>query len=109
MKSAVILTSILFGMGHIVNLFNGNSDNVLATICQLFYAAAVGFLFAAVLLTSESIIPCMITHSVLNALGTFSNEAALDEIQIPVAIALCVISGVSAWIIFRNNKHSMAR
>ena len=109
MKSAVILTSILFGMGHIVNLFNGNSDNVLATICQLFYAAAVGFLFAAVLLTSESIIPCMITHSVLNALGTFSNEAALDEIQIPVAIALCVISGVSAWIIFRNNKHSMVR
>ena len=46
----------------------------------------------------------MITHSMLNALGTFSNETALDKIQIPVSIALCVISGVSAYLIFRNYK-----
>ncbi|MGN0907526.1 MAG: lysostaphin resistance A-like protein [Bullifex sp.] len=104
LKSAVILTSILFGAGHIVNLFNGNSENVIATLCQLFYAAAAGFLFASVLLASKSIIPCMITHSVLNALGTFSNENALDEIQIPISLALCLISGISALMIFRNLK-----
>ena len=103
-KSAVILTSILFGMGHIVNLFNGNSEDLVATSCQLFYAAAAGFLLAAVLIASKSIIPCMITHSMLNALGTFSNETAHEKIQIPVSIALCVISGVSAYLIFRNYK-----
>ena len=103
-KSAVILTSILFGIGHIVNLFNGNSDDLVATVCQLFYAAAAGFLLAAVLIVSESIIPCMITHSMLNALGTFSNEAAFDKVQIPVSLALCMIAGASAYFIYRNYK-----
>lgn len=49
----------------------------------------------------------MITHSMLNALSTFSNEAALDKIQIPVSIALCVISGVSAYLIFRNYRRDL--
>ena len=53
---------------------------------------------------SKSIIPCMITHSMLNALSTFSNETVLDKIQIPVSIALCVVSGVSAYLVFRNYK-----
>ena len=63
-----------------------------------------GFLLAAVLIVSKSIIPCMITHAMLNALGTFSNETALDKIQISVSLALCVISGVSAYLIYRNYK-----
>ena len=71
---------------------------------QLFYAAAAGFLLVAVLIASKSIIPCMITHSMLNALSTFSNETALDKIQIPVSIVLCVIAGVSAYLVFRNYK-----
>ncbi len=104
LKSAVILTSILFGVGHIVNLFNGNSESIIATVCQLFYATAIGFLFASVLLASKSIFSCMITHSIFNALSTFNNESALDKIQIPLAIILCVISGVSAYLIFKNIK-----
>lgn len=102
--SAIILTSLLFGMGHIVNLFNGNSNDLIATIRQLFYAVAIGFLLVSVLLVSRSIIPCMITHSLLNALSTFSNETALNEVQIYISIALCLISAVSAFLIFRNYR-----
>lgn len=102
--SAIILTSLLFGMGHIVNLFNGNSNDLIATVCQLFYAVAIGFLLVSVLLVSRSIIPCMITHSLLNALSTFSNETALNEVQIYISIALCLISAVSAFLIFRNYR-----
>ncbi len=36
--------------------------------------------------------------------STFSNETALDKIQISVSIALCVIAGVSTYLIFRNYK-----
>ena len=64
----------------------------------------MGIMVLNVGIASKSIIPCMITHSMLNALSTFSNETALDKIQIPVSIALCVISGVSAYLIFRNYK-----
>lgn len=101
-RSAIIVTSITFGMGHIVNLINGNSTNYVGTICQILYAVAIGFLLVAVLYAGKSLIPCMITHSMLNALKVFSNEPALDKILIPVSIVLCVVSAVSAILIFRN-------
>ena len=101
-KSAIIVTSITFGIGHIVNLVNGNSADYVETICQIFYAVAIGFLLAAVLYVGESLIPCIITHSMLNALSSFSNEAVIDNIQIPVSVTLCVISAASAVIILKN-------
>ena len=101
-RSAIIVTSITFGIGHIVNLVNGNSADYVETICQIFYAVAIGFLLVAVLYVGESLIPCIATHSMLNALSSFSNEAVINKIQIPVSIILCVISAVSAGLIFRN-------
>ena len=101
-RSAIIVTSITFGIGHIVNLVNGNSVDYVETICQILYAVAIGFLLAAVLYVGESIIPCIITHSMLNALSSFSNETVIDNIQIQVSVILCVISAVSAVLIFRN-------
>ena len=106
LKSAIIVTSITFGIGHIVNLINGNSEDSVATICQIFYAIAIGFLLVAVLYVGESLIPCIITHSIFNALSSFSNEAVIDTIQIPIAVTLCVISAVSAVIIFKNANQS---
>ena len=101
-RSAIIVTSITFGIGHIVNLVNGNSVDYVETICQILYAVAIGFLLAAVLYVGESIIPCIITHSMLNALSSFSNETVIDNIQIPVSVILCVISAAGAVLIFRN-------
>lgn len=101
-KAAIITTSVLFGTGHIVNLFNGSGMELVANICQLFYAVAIGFLFVSVLFTGKSLIPCMITHAVFNSLSVFANEAVFESVQIPVCIALCLISGVSAAMIFRN-------
>lgn len=103
-KGAIIVTSITFGIGHIVNLVNGNSTDYVETICQIFYAVAIGFLLAAVLYVGESLIPCIITHSMLNALSSFSNEAVIDNIQVPVSVTLCAISVVSAVLIFKNAK-----
>ena len=96
------------GLGHIINLFNGNSEHVISTLCQLCYAAAAGFLLVSVLLASKSLYPCMITHALLNALGTFSNEAAMTSAVISVSIALCVISSISAYLIFRNIRRNTA-
>ena len=101
-KSAIIVTSITFGIGHIVNLVNGNSADYVETICQIFYAVAIGFLLAAVLYVGESLIPCIMTHAILNALSSFSNEAEIDAVQIPVSVVLCVVSAVSAVLIFKN-------
>ena len=101
-RSAIIVTSITFGIGHIVNLVNGNSADYVETICQIFYAVAIGFLLVAVLYVGESLIPCIMTHSLVNALSTFSNEEIIGKVQIPVSVVLCVVSAVSAVIIFKN-------
>ena len=92
LSSAVILTSVLFGVGHIINLFNGSETELLENICQVFYAVSIGFLFVSVLLRGKSLFPCIAAHSLFNALSVFANEQAFDKYQIPVSVALCVFS-----------------
>ncbi len=64
-KTAVIVSSITFGMGHIVNLLNGSAP--FETLMQIVYATAIGFMLTIFFLKSGSIIPCIIFHGFLNA------------------------------------------
>ena len=93
LKSAVIVSSLTFGIGHIVNLFNGSGAQLLSNLCQVGYAAAVGFLFVIMFLKTGSLIPCIVTHSAVNALSVFANEGAITAAQaIFNAIAIAVIA-----------------
>lgn len=42
-KSAVIVSSMTFGIGHLLNLFNGSGMNLVSNLCQVCFAAAVDF------------------------------------------------------------------
>ncbi len=42
-KQAIIISSVTFGFGHIVNLLNGR--DIPETLIQICYAVAIGFLF----------------------------------------------------------------
>ena len=91
-KAAIIVSSITFGIGHIINLFNGNSDDPLATICQIIYAIAIGFLFVIIFYRGGTLWPCIITHSVVNALSVFADESGMTaQIQIITAVILTII------------------
>lgn len=74
-KSAMIVSSITFGIGHIVNLVNGSGMSVISNLCQVCSAVAVGFLFVILFHRGESLLPCIVTHGVLNALSAFANQA----------------------------------
>ena len=91
-KSAMIVSSLLFGVGHIVNLFNGSGAELVANMCQVVYAISVGFMFVVLFKTCGSIIPCIITHSLLNALSTFNNEEMANRFIIPVSLFMVVVS-----------------
>jgi len=69
-KSAIIVSSITFGMGHIVNLLNG--ADLVPTLMQLCYATAIGYLFVTILYKSKSLVPCIIAHGVFNSLPILS-------------------------------------
>ena len=93
-KSAIIVSSITFGMGHIINLFNGSGAELLPNILQVIYAAAAGFMFVMIFYKSGSLIPCIIGHGVFNALSVFADESALSLNQrIVSCIFLVVVSG----------------
>ena len=94
LKSAVIVSSVTFGMGHIINLFNGSGAQLLPNLLQIFYATAVGFMFVMMYLKSNSLLVCIAVHGIFNAISVFADESAVtDGMQIVTAILLTVITG----------------
>ena len=105
LKTAVIVSSVTFGIGHIVNLFNGSGAQLLANFCQVCYAVAAGFLFVIIFYKSKSLLPCIATHSLLNALSAFAPPLD-DAQQILSASLLCLIPGVYILWLLRQNTPS---
>ena len=93
-KSAVIVSSISFGIGHIVNLINGSGAQLLPNLLQVLYAVAIGFAFVMIYCKTKSLIPCIFTHSIFNGLSAFANEAVMTpQRQIISGVLLAVIAG----------------
>ena len=100
-KAAIIVSSISFGIGHIVNLFNGSGAELPATLCQICYAMAAGFMFVIIFYRGGSLLPCIAAHSGINALSAFGVEAQ-GMTEIWTALALCVISGGYAIVLLHT-------
>ena len=98
-KAAVIVSSVTFGIGHIVNLFNGSGADLVANLCQVCYATAFGFLCVIIFYRGGSLVPCIITHSVVNALSVFSLEPHSVTFEIVTAVLLTVIAGGYAFVL----------
>ncbi len=99
-KQAILISSITFGIGHLVNLLNG--ADLLPTILQICYASAIGFLFTIIFYKGKSLMPCIITHGIVNSLSVFSVEGTRMW-NIVTSAALCAISlGYALWIVKRS-------
>lgn len=81
-KAATAVSSITFGIGHIVNLFNG--AELMPTLLQICYAMSIGYLFVVIFVKSKSIVPCIIAHSVNNSLSIFNEESTLSLYVAPI-------------------------
>lgn len=101
-KLAIFVSSITFGLGHIVNLLNGRE--LIPTLLQICYATAIGFLFTIIFYKGKSLLPCIITHSIFNSLSVFAVQST-QMIGIIISILLCVISlGYALWILKKAEK-----
>lgn len=76
-RSAIIISSVTFGVGHLINLFNGSGMELVSNLCQICFAIAVGFLLVTIFYRGGSLLPCIIVHSAINTLGTFANDTDL--------------------------------
>lgn len=100
LKIAILVNSLTFGIGHIINLFNG--ADLIPTLLQVGYATAVGYLFVTIAYRSGSIIPCIIAHSLNNAFSVFNAETAISVCLVPAF--LMVIPTIYAIYINKQYK-----
>ena len=77
-RSAIIISSVTFGIGHLINLLNGSGMSLINNLCQIAFAIAVGFLLVTIFYRGGSLIPCIIVHAAINTLGTFANDTGLS-------------------------------
>lgn len=99
-KRAVIISSVTFGIGHIVNLLNGAA--VLATLLQILYATAAGFLFTVIFLCSGSLIPCIVTHCAINAFSAIAKAGNEVLDMVTAAVLTVVATAYALWILKRE-------
>ena len=92
-RTAVIVSSVTFGIGHVINLVNGSGMTLADNLLQIVFAIAVGFLFVTVFYRSGSLLPCIFTHAAINILSTFANDADISvEKQMLQCAALIAVT-----------------
>lgn len=89
-KMAIIISSVTFGMGHIVNILAGQAN--LETIIQMIFAVSWGFIFTMVYYKSGSLLPCILAHAMVDVFSLFGVDSADgDYIYVITTIVVAVI------------------
>ena len=111
LRSAIIVSAITFGAGHIVNL--ANTADTLGVLLQVCYAIIIGFMYTLVVHKGGSLWPCIASHMFVNGSSTFALEqgpfsdligmvfgqASTDLVQICSSVFIMVVSGGYAlWL-----------
>ena len=85
LKSAIIVSAVTFGAGHIVNL--ANTADTLGVLLQVCYAIVIGFLYTIIVYKGGSLWPCIASHMFVNGSSVFVLE------QGPFTIMLTAVFG----------------
>ena len=88
-RAAIIVSSLTFGIGHIVNLFNKSGAALPSTLLQIVGAVAFGFLFVVIFDRGGSLVPCILTHGILNALSVIGKDT--DNLVVSLVITVLAV------------------
>ncbi len=90
---AFILSAVTFGIGHIINLFAGQTDR--ETVLQVIFAVSWGFIFTMVFYKSGSLIPCIFAHGLVDVFSKFAVDTERgDQIYTGVTIVVAIVYGL---------------
>ena len=102
LKSAIIVSSVTFGIGHIVNMFNATGKDITSELVQIIFAVLVGFVMVLIFYYGGSLIPCIAFHSANNALKAFSAEGNMDpkvEMILNILLIVVVLGGYLVYLV----------
>ena len=93
---AMCISSLTFGLGHIVNLLNGAP--FLPTLLQLGYASAVGLLFTVIFYKGGSLLPCIAAHAAVNCLSVFAVQPNRTQELVSAGALIAISLAYGAWL-----------
>ncbi len=116
LRSAVIVSAVTFGAGHIVNL--ANTEDKLSVFLQVGYAIAIGFMYTAIVYKGGSLWPCILSHMLVNGSSVFALEegpftaltawifgqATPENVQMLGSLLLVIVSGGYALWLWKKTK-----
>ena len=89
-KTAIIVSSVTFGLGHIMNLFTG--QDLVDTLNQVVFAIAVGFVFTFSYYKSGSLLPAILAHSLIDVSSVFASDEGSQLLNMVLHIVIIVLS-----------------
>ena len=101
LRAAIIVSALTFGIGHIVNLFNGSGRELTAALIQIAVAILVGFVLVLIFYHGKSLLPCILFHSANNALKVFAAEGSISpqaEMIINLVLIVVVLGGYVCYL-----------
>lgn len=96
-NTAVIISAVTFGSGHIVNLFSGQSN--METILQIIFAISWGFILTLVFFKSGSLMPCITAHAMIDVFSLFGTDNKSADL---IYIGITIVVG-AAYCFYLNN------
>ncbi len=96
-KKAIIGSSILFGVLHLVNALNGK--NMLYLVLQMFFAFLVGFVLAEIVSITKSLWVVIIWHAAHDYIASITSDT-LDTtalIVLAIQVGILLIYAISIW------------
>lgn len=114
LTSAILVSAVTFGAGHIVNLLN--TADVFGVLMQVAYAIVVGLAYTLIVYKGGSLWPCVASHMFVNGSSVFALEngpftklvAAVFGKATEVTVQACtagiiiLICGSYAWWIWKR-------
>ncbi len=96
-RTAIIISSVTFGMGHIVNLLTGHA--LAETLVQVVFAVAIGFIFTMVYYKCGSLLPLILAHSAIDVLSVCAvDNVVADGLFI---VTTLVTTALYCWYLSR--------
>ena len=103
-RTAIIVSALTFGLGHIVNLFNGSGRDLTASLVQIVFAILVGFVLVLIFCRGKSLIPCILFHAANNALTVFAAEGSMSpqvNMILNLVLIVVVLGGYMLYLVKR--------